>query len=575
MFKLLRGLKPYTLPITWMVFFLFAQSLAELYLPTLMAEIVNNGMLKGDTAYIWTYGGYMLLVALGSGLCAIIASYLIARIGMGFSRDTREKVFAQVESYSLHEFDQIGTASLITRTTNDITQVQNLLVVGLRFMVSAPIMCVGGIIMAYSKDPRLTLILVAVLPLMLILIAGLATLIIPLFKAMQAKLDRVNLVLRENLTGIRVIRAFNRVSQEKERFELANRDLTDTSIKVNKIMAGMQPLMMVLTNLTSVAIIWFGGIRISQEAMGLGDMMAFLQYAMMIMFSIVMVTMMFIMFPRAQASASRINEVLDTVPEIVDPIVSASPTGMRATVEFREVSFSYPGAEEPVLSGLSFVLHPGEVTAIIGGTGSGKSSLINLIPRFYDVDRGEVIVNGRDVRLMTQQELRAKIGYVPQTPVIFSGTIAENIRYGKPEATEAEIIRAAEVAQASEFINALEQKYDSPIAQGGTNLSGGQKQRLAIARALVRQPEIYILDDSFSALDFKTDARLRAALSQEIKDATVIMVAQRVSTILNADRIIVLDKGKIVGMGRHRDLMQTCVVYREIVLSQLSEEEIA
>ena len=340
-------------------------------------------------------------------------------------------------------------------------------------------------------------------------------------------------------------------------------------------MAGMHPLMMVLTNLTSAAIIWFGGIRISQEAMGLGDMMAFLQYAMMIMFSIVMVTMMFIMFPRAQASASRINEVLDTVPEIVDPIVSASPTGMRATVEFREVSFSYPGAEEPVLSGLSFVLHPGEVTAIIGGTGSGKSSLINLIPRFYDVDRGEVIVNGRDVRLMTQQELRAKIGYVPQTPVIFSGTIAENIRYGKPEATEAEIIRAAEVAQASEFINALEQKYDSPIAQGGTNLSGGQKQRLAIARALVRQPEIYILDDSFSALDFKTDARLRAALSQEIKDATVIMVAQRVSTILNADRIIVLDKGKIVGMGRHRDLMQTCVVYREIVLSQLSEEEIA
>lgn len=575
MFKLLRGLKPYTVPLTWMVLFLFAQSLAELYLPTLMAEVVNNGMLKGDTAYIWTYGGYMLLVALGSGLCAIIGSYLIARIGMGFGRDTREKVFAQVESYSLHEFDQIGTASLITRTTNDITQVQNLLVVGLRFMVSAPIMCVGGIILAYSKDPRLTLILVAVLPLMLVLIAGLATLIIPLFKAMQAKLDRVNLVLRENLTGIRVIRAFNRVSQEKERFDQANRDLTDTSIKVNKIMAGMHPLMMVLTNLTSVAIIWFGGIRISQEAMGLGDMMAFLQYAMMIMFSIVMVTMMFFMFPRAQASASRINEVLDTVPEIGDPAVSASPTGLRATVEFRKVSFSYPGAEEPVLSELSFALHPGEVTAIIGGTGSGKSSLINLIPRFYDVDAGEVLINDRNVRQMAQRELRMKIGYVPQTPIIFSGTIAENIRYGKPEATEAEIIHAAEVAQASEFINALEQKYDSPIAQGGTNLSGGQKQRLAIARALVRKPEIYILDDSFSALDFKTDARLRAALSQEIKEATVIIVAQRVSTILNVDRIIVLDEGKIVGMGRHRDLMQTCVVYREIVLSQLSEEEIA
>ncbi len=575
MFKLLRGLKPYAGPLTWMVLFLFAQSLAELYLPTLMAEVVNNGMLKGDTAYIWTYGGYMLLVALGSGLCAIVSSYLIARTGMGFSRDTREKVFAQVESYSLHEFDQIGTASLITRTTNDITQVQNLLVVGLRFMVTAPIMCVGGIIMAYSKDPRLTLILVVVLPLMLVLIAGLATLIIPLFKAMQAKLDRVNLVLRENLTGIRVIRAFNRVAQEKERFDQANRDLTDTSIKVNKIMAGMQPMMMVLTNLTSVAIIWFGGIRISQEAMGLGDMMAFLQYAMQIMFSLVMVTMMFIMFPRAQASASRINEVLDTVPEIADPAVSASPTGLRATVEFREVAFSYPEAEVPVLSGLSFVLHPGEVTAIIGGTGSGKSSLVNLIPRFYDVDRGEVLVNGRDVRQMTQQELRAKIGFVPQTPVIFSGTIAENIRCGKAEATEAEIIHAAKVAQASEFINALEQKYDSPIAQGGTNLSGGQKQRLAIARALVRRPEIYILDDSFSALDFKTDARLRAALSQEIKEATMIIVAQRVSTILNADRIIVLDEGKIVGMGKHCDLMQTCSVYREIVLSQLSEEEIA
>ncbi|MCX5779582.1 MAG: ABC transporter ATP-binding protein [Firmicutes bacterium] len=574
MLSLFRYMKPYAAQLVAVVVFLFAGSMAELYLPTLMADVVNNGMLKGDTGYIWRFGGYMLIVALGSGFCAIAGSYLSSIIGMGFGRDTRNRVFSRVESFSLYEFDKLGAASLITRTTNDITQVQNLLVIGLRFMVNAPIMAIGGIIMAYSKDSKLTIILAVVLPLMLLLIGGVAVLIVPLFKSLQTKLDKVNLVLRENLIGIRVIRAFNRLESERERFRQANQDLTDTSIKVNKIMAGMQPIMMLILNFTSIAIIWFGGIRISENSMQLGDMMAFIQYAMQVMFSIIMGTVMFVMVPRAQASAVRINEVLQMDPDIVDPPVKRTATE-KATVEFRGASFSYPGAEEKVLSDISFAIYPGEVTAIIGGTGSGKSSLINLIPRFYDVDSGAVLVGGVDVREMGQSELRAKIGFVPQTPVIFSGTIAHNIRYGRSDASDEEIRQAAEVAQASEFIVTMADGYDAEISQGGTNLSGGQKQRLSIARAVVRKPEIYILDDSFSALDFKTDAQLRAALKQETVHASVIIVAQRVSTVMNADRIIVLDEGKIVGIGKHKELMDTSQVYREIVLSQLSEEEIA
>ncbi len=577
MLKLFRGLKPYYLELTGVIILLFAQAIAELSLPTLMANVVNNGMMRGDNSYILTYGAYMLLVALASTSLSIAASFLSAVVGMGFGRDTRNLVFSHVENYSLHEFDKLGTASLITRTTNDITQVQNLLVMGLRFMVYSPIMCVGGIIMALNKDKSLTWILVVVLPLMLLLIAGVAQYIVPLFRSIQAKLDKVNLVLRENLTGIRVIRAFNRLEQERQRFDQANLDLTETSIKVNKIMAVMQPIMIILMNLTSIAIIWFGGIRISQNTSNIGDMMAFMQYAMQIMFSIIMVTILFIMIPRAQASAVRINEVLDTPPEISDPEIPRVPPARLATVEFQDVIFSYPGAEEhePALRDINFSLRPGEFTAIIGGTGSGKSTLINLIARFYDVDSGTVLVDGVDVRQMTQHELRSKIGFVPQTPVIFSGTIADNIRYGKAEASEEEIHHAAEVAQAQEFISAMQDGFDAQIAQGGTNLSGGQKQRLSIARALVRRPEIYILDDSFSALDFKTDARLRAALKHETADATVIIVAQRVSTVMNADRIIVLDEGKMVGMGTHKELLNSCQVYREIVLSQLSEEEIA
>ena len=451
---------------------------------------------------------------------------------------------------------------------------QMVVVMGLRFIVTAPIMCIGGLFMAYSKDPRLTLILAVVLPLMALGIGLVARTAVPLFRAMQAKLDKVNLVLRENLTGIRVIRAFDRQTSETRRFKTANRDLTDTAIRVNKIMAAMNPVKVFYMNLTSIGIIWFGGLRISSGNLLIGDMMAFLQYAMQIMFSIIMVTMMFVMLPRAEASAARINEVLKMAPDIVDPPQpkKAARTGL---VEYRCVTFSYPGAENPAISDIGFTARPCQVTAIIGGTGSGKSTLINLIPRFYDTTRGQVLVDGVDVREMSQEDLRDRIGFVPQPPILFSGTVAENIRYGNKQASDAEVRHAAAVAQADGFIAELPGGYDAVIAQGGTNLSGGQKQRLAISRALVRKPAIYIFDDSFSALDFGTDARLRAALKKETAQATVIIVAQRVSTVMDADQILVLDQGRIVGMGTHQDLLAENEVYREIVFSQLSEEDIA
>lgn len=575
MIRLFRYLKPYIWPVMSVLLFLFLQAMAELYLPTLMSDVVNNGMMKGDTGYIWKYGSYMLVVAFISSLCAITGSFISARVALAWGRDVRSIVFKRVESYSLYEFDKIGTASLITRTTNDITQVQTLLVMGMRFLIYAPIMCVGGIIMALSKDKSLTLILAIVLPLLILLIGILAAAVVPLFKTLQKKLDKVNLVLRENLIGIRVIRAFNRLDIERERFSATNKELTDISIKVNKIMAAMQPIMMVFMNITSIAIIWFAGLRINSGKMELGDMMAFLQYAMQIMFSLIMVSIMYVMVPRAQASAARINEILDMVPEIKDADEPQKADQKRGYVEFRNVTFSYPCAEMPAVRNVSFEAKPGEITAIIGGTGSGKSTLISLIPRFYDIDGGQLLVDGIDVREMTQKTLRGKLGFVPQSAVLFTGTVADNIKYGKMDATEGEIEHAAEVAQASEFISAMKEGYGSMIAQGGTNVSGGQKQRLSIARALVRKPEVYIFDDSFSALDFKTDARLRAALKKEISDSTVIIVAQRVSTVMDADRIIVLDEGRVVGIGNHRELMNTCEVYKEIVSSQLSEEEIA
>ncbi|SEF63671.1 ATP-binding cassette, subfamily B [Caloramator fervidus] len=575
MIKLFRYLEKFKWLIFFTLLFMFVQAISELYLPTLMSEIVNNGMMKGDTVFIWKYGGYMLLVAGASSISSIIGAFLSSRTAVGFGTLLRDKVFTKVEGFSLNEFDKIGTASLITRTTNDITQIQTVLVMMMRFMIYAPIMCIGGIIMAYSKDKHLTLVLAFVLPLFVVTIALLAAKVVPLFKALQKKLDKVNQILRENLIGIRVIRAFNRVETERKRFYEANKDLTDTAIKVNKILAMMQPIMILLMNLTNITIIWVAAKRIDANKLQIGDMMAFIQYAMQILFSIIMVSIMFVMVPRAQASAERINEVLEIEPEIKDPKEPKTPKISKGHIEFRNVTFRYPGAESPALENISFEAKPGEVTAIIGGTGSGKSTILNLIMRFYDVESGSILIDGVDIRDMSQKELRSKIGYVPQTVVLFSGTIKDNIRYGKEDATDEEIMRAAEIAQATEFILNMKDGFDSLVSQGGTNLSGGQKQRLSIARALVKKPQIYMFDDSFSALDFKTDAKLRSELKKETSNSTVLIVAQRVATIMDADKIIVLDEGKIVGMGKHEELLRTCEVYREIVSSQLSEEEIA
>lgn len=575
MLKLFRLLKPFTVLILGVLVLVFLQTLGELYLPTLMSDIINQGVMQGDPAKIMEIGRLMLLVAGGVAVCAILASFLSSKIAVGLGTVLRSKVFRQVESYSLYEFEQLGTATLITRTTNDINQIQMVTVMILRLMVSAPMMAIGGIVMALQKDKSLTLVLAVAIPVLACVIGLVASRMIPLFQLVQVKIDKINLVLREKLTGIRVIRAFDTVEYEKKRFQEANIDLTNNYIKVNRIMAFMMPSIMLIMNLTSLAILWYGGIRVSNGAMDLGALAAFTQYAMQIMFSMLMLTMMFIMVPRAQAAAVRINEVLDTVPEITDPERTKDCFVKKGCLEFRDVTFTYHGAEKPVLHKISFLTHPGELTAIIGSTGSGKSTLVNLIPRFYDPDRGNILIDGIDIREMSQKTLRAKIGFVPQKAVLFSGSIADNIKFGNDRATEEELRSAAEIAQATEFISKMDGGFDYRIAQGGTNLSGGQKQRLSIARALIRKPEIYIFDDSFSALDFKTDARLRAALKRETTEAVIIIVAQRVSTVMDADRIIVLDQGRIVGMGTHQELLTTCKVYHEIVSSQFSEEEIA
>jgi ATP-binding cassette, subfamily B, multidrug efflux pump len=549
--------------------------MSDLYLPKLMAKIIDKGVVTGDTEYIWKIGGIMLLVTTGGMLCSIVVSYLSAKVSAGFGRITRDQVFTHVENFSLQEFDTIGTASLITRTTNDITQVQNVLVMMLRMMIWAPIMAIGGIIMAVNQDVVLSWIFVALLPIMAIIIFFVMKKAIPIFKAMQVKLDRLNQVAREQLMGIRVIRSFNRDQYETKRFNDANLDLTQTAVKVNRIMAFIMPLMMLIMNLMVVAIVWFGSIRIDNLNMEVGDLMAFIQYAMQIMISVIMVSFMFVLVPRASVSAVRINEVLEMKQTIKDRENTKMANAQRGLIEFKNVTFSYPGAEIPALSDLTFTARPGQTTAIIGGTGSGKTTLLSLIARFYDVTGGSILVDGIDIREQTQESLRKKIGYVPQKAVLFSGTITDNIRYGREDATEKEIRHAAEIAQAADFISEKENGYASEISQGGMNFSGGQKQRLSIARALVRKPEIYLFDDSFSALDLKTDAKLREALKKETNDSTVIIVAQRVSTIMKADQIIVLDHGKIAGIGTHRELMDSSVIYREIVSSQLSEEESA
>ncbi|ACB59819.1 ABC transporter related [Exiguobacterium sibiricum 255-15] len=574
MIKLLKNLTTYKWAVFAVLILVFAQSMSDLYLPTLMADIIDKGVVTGDTAYIWKIGAVMLGITGLGALAAIAASYYSSKAAMGLGRDIRRKVFNHVERFTLQEFDQLGTASLITRTTNDITQVQQVVIMMLRMVVSAPIMFVGGLIMAVSKDAKLSLVIVAAMPVLVISILLILWKGVPLFGQVQKRLDRLNLVLRENLTGIRVIRAFNRESQEKVRLTKANADLTDVSIKVNKIMAFLMPVMMLVMNLTVVGVIWFGGIRINNGGMQIGDLMAFIQYVMQIMFALVMASVMFVMIPRAAVSAKRINEVLEMEPTMVDA-GTASADQERGTLVFDGVTFSYPGAEAPVLSDISFTARPGEITAVIGGTGSGKSTLVNLIPHFYDVTEGSIQVNGVDSQAVPQEELRSKIGFVPQKALLFTGTIAENIRFGKEDATDEEIRHAAQVAQATDFIERMPDRYESMIEQGGSNVSGGQKQRLSIARALVRKPDIYVFDDSFSALDFKTDATLRKALKQETQDATVLIVAQRVSTVMDADQIIVLEEGRVAGIGTHDELYETNEVYQEIVKSQLSEEEIA
>ena len=573
--KLFRYLTPYKWTIVWIVGFIFIQTLSELYLPTLMSDIIDKGVINQDIPYIWKIGGFMLLVTFLGTTAAIIASYYSAKVAMSFGKDVRQKIFAHVEGFSLHEFTEVGTASLITRTTNDVTQVQLVLNMILRMMVMAPLMAIGGIIMALSKNAGLSWVIIVAVPVLLLVIFLVVRRAIPLFKQVQVRLDRVNLVMRENLTGVRVIRSFNRVGFEQRRFREANTDLTETTIKVNKIMAFLMPSMMLIMNLTQVAIVWFGGIRIDAGDMQVGDLMAFIQYAMQIMFSMVMLSMMFVLIPRASASAARINEVLAIAPTIIDEDKKEMKFHQKGYVEFRDVTFSYPGAEEPALKNLSFSAAPGEVTAIIGGTGSGKSTLLKLISRFYDADSGTVLVDGVNVKDMPIEVLREKIGLVPQKAVLFTGSVKENILFGNRQATEEEVVHAAKVAQAYDFVSKMKEGFDSMISQGGTNVSGGQKQRLSIARALVRKPEVYLFDDSFSALDFKTDAKLRAALKQETTDSTVLIVAQRVATVMDANRIIVLDNGKVAGIGTHKQLLETCDVYKEIVSSQLSEEEIA
>lgn len=572
MLKLFKGLKPYALLIACVLVLVFISTMTDLELPDLMSEIVNTGIVQGDVPYILGRGGIMLLVALIGTACTILTSYLTARIGIGFSRDLRKKVFTKVESFSLSEVNEIGTASLITRTTNDINQVQLVVIMMMRMMLSAPLMIVGAMIRAVNKDIELSKVIFIVIPIIVLTIIVIAKFTMPMFEKMQKRIDRLNLVVRENLTGIRVIRVFNKVSREQERFNEASIEVSKIATIANRLMGALMPLMMLILNLSIIAVIWFGGIRIDGGDLMVGDLMAFIQYLTQIMFSLLMLTMMFVLIPRAQASAVRINEVLEMEPSIVSLADAVKPT-LKGCVEFKNVSFGYEGAEEYAISDISFSAKPGEITAIIGGTGSGKSSILNMIPRFYDAAVGEVLVDGVNVRQMNEDELRSKIGYVPQKAMLFTGTIRDNILYGKEDATDEEICHALDIAQATDFVSKMKEGIESPISQGGTNVSGGQKQRLSIARAVVRKPEIYLFDDSFSALDFKTDAKLREALKKETQNATVIIVAQRVSTVMDATRILVMDEGRIVGMGTHEELLKTNEIYQQIVESQLKKGE--
>lgn len=571
----IKFLKPYWKQLTLTIILLSIQAISNLYLPNLNADIINNGIAKGDIKYITNTGLFMLGVTLILAVCAIASSYLSSKISMSFGKDMRRAIFYKVESFSQADLDKFGTPSLITRNTNDVHQMQMLMFIGLNLMVMAPIMCIGGIIMALRQDVVLSYSIIIIVPIMAALVGILLVKTIPIFRSIQVKIDRVNQIMREKLMGVRVIRAFVKSDYEKRRFDEANRDLTSTTLRVNRIIAFAIPSLMIVMNISIVAIIWFGGHRIDSGAMPIGNLTAFLTYIMEIMMSVMIVMAMFIMIPRAEASAERILDVLNTEPSIKDQNNPIVPIIAKGSVEFWNVDFRYPGAEEPVLKDISFKTIPGETTAIIGSTGCGKSTLVNLIPRFYDVTNGCIKIDDIDIRDIPLKDLRDRIGLVPQKAFLFSGTIADNLRYGNENATDEELWHALEVAQAKDFVMELPDRLYAPVDQGGVNFSGGQRQRLAIARALVKKPEIYVFDDSFSALDFKTDARLRLALKNETVNSTVIIVAQRVSTIMDADQIITLnDDGTIAGIGNHNKLMDTCDVYRDIVYSQLSEEEI-
>ncbi|MGW3179917.1 ABC transporter ATP-binding protein [Kitasatospora sp. NPDC001119] len=574
--RLLRAyLRPYSRPITLLVLLQLVSTLAALYLPTLNADIIDDGVVKGDTGYILRVGGVMIAVTVLQALCSIGAVYYGARTAMAFGRDVRAAVFDRVQSFSAREVGQFGAPSLITRTTNDVQQVQMLALMSFTLMVAAPIMCVGGIIMALNQDVPLSGLLLAVIPVLGVVVVLLVRALRPRFRSMQVRIDTVNRVLREQITGIRVIRAFVKDDREQARFADANEDLTQVSRQVGRLMSIMFPAVMLVVNVSSVAVLWFGAHRIDSGAMQIGALTAFLSYLMQILMSVMMATFMFMMVPRAEVCAERIQEVLGTDSSVVPPAAPVTEVPHRGTLELRGVDFRYPGAEASVLRGIDLTAGPGQTTAIIGSTGSGKSTLLGLVPRLFDVTSGRVLLDGVDVRELAPAAIAESVGIVPQKPYLFSGTVASNLRYGRPDATDEELWHALEIAQAKEFVEKLPEGLDAPIAQGGGNVSGGQRQRLAIARTLVRRPSVYLFDDSFSALDYATDARLRKALARETSDATVLIVAQRVSTIRDADRIIVLDEGAVVGSGTHHELMADNPTYREIVLSQLTEQEAA
>ena len=576
MTKLLpRYLWPYRRPLALVLVLVAVQALANLYLPNLNADIINNGVVKGDTDYIVRTGGFMLLITFGLGICSVISVYFGSKVAMSFGRDVRSAIFRKVMDFSQKETNLFGTPTLITRNTNDVQQVQMVLVMAFNIMIMAPIMAVGGIIMALREDVPLSGLLLVIIPLVVGMIAIVAIRALPMFRSVQKKTDRINQVMRETLSGIRVIRAFVRTEHEEQRFDDANADLTRTQLRVNRLFAMMIPFLFGVMNLSTVAIVWFGGLRIDSGGMQIGNLSAFLQYVMLVLFSVMMAALIFVMVPRAAAAAERIQAVLETEPDLCDPdepVVIAEPKGV---VRFDDVEFRYPGAEDPVLCGVSFTAKPGQITAVVGGTGSGKTTLANLIPRFYDVTAGSVSIDGVDVRRLGLENLWGLIGVVPQKAFLFSGTVASNLRYGNEAADNDDLWHALTIAQAKDFVTEMDGGLDAEIDQGGTNVSGGQRQRLAIARAIVKKPKVYIFDDSFSALDFKTDQMLRAALHKETRDAAVIIVAQRVGTIMRADQIVVLDSGSVVGIGTHEELMKTCETYQEIVYSQLTREEVA